>query len=109
MTQSQDCLIQISKLEAKLDGIQFQLLDKLLNDPNAQFLFGQLFDKNRYNLLQSTKVGLKLQPPTEPIKSEDESNVDFVEMECDGQLENCHDGIQLLFLLIFSIFDHFKT
>ncbi len=85
-------------MEAKLDGIQFQLLDKLLNDPNVQFLFGQLFDKNRYNLLQSTKVGLKLQPPQES----DKNNVDVVEMECDDQLENCH-GIQLIFYRVVTM------
>ncbi len=79
-------MTQISKLEAKLDGIQFQLLDKLLNDQNAQFLFGQaqLFDKNRYNLLQSTKVGLKLQPPPKTKESDDNNYVG--EMECDDQL-----------------------
>ncbi len=95
----QPCVYKLYK-EKITFPLLLELLDKLLNDPSVQFLF----DKNRYNLLQSTKVGLKLQPPQVT-----KDNVDVVEIECDDQLENCHDGIQRLFLLIFSIFDHFKT
>ncbi len=96
LKQGQDCFNRIFILEAEMNGIQFQLLDRILNDTKIRIGFDSGQQQiQRYILLQMIKSGLKLQVQ-EMIELDDDDDNDDIEMESveliNDQSENCHDG-----------------